>query len=104
MYPDASEDTALKAPSPDKSLEGTDLTCFVDADHAHDKQNRRSFTGILIYFGSTPVEWISKKQKSVATSTYEAEYYALRVAVEKVTALRFVLRGFGIPTPNPTRV
>ena len=49
------------------------ITVFKDADHAHDIVTRRSVTGILLLINNTPVKWISKRQKTVETSTYESE-------------------------------
>ena len=45
---------------PKPLLKELDITCFVDADHAHDKVTGRSITGILTMVGSTPVIWESK--------------------------------------------
>ena len=49
---------------------------FCDADHAADKDKRRSTTGTVITFNGRAVAWFSKLQSVVATSTTEAEYIA----------------------------
>ena len=36
------------------------ITCYVDADHAHDKITCRSVTSILLFINGTPIKWISK--------------------------------------------
>jgi len=36
------------------------ITCYVDANHAHDKITHRSITGILLFINGTPIKWISK--------------------------------------------
>ena len=83
-------------------------TICCDADHAHDKMTRRSITGILGYVGRTPVLWLAKRQGAIATSTYAAEFMALRTATEEAISLRYMLRCLGIPIPNdgtaPTRI
>ncbi|MFO0000808.1 MAG: Ty1/Copia family ribonuclease HI, partial [bacterium] len=70
---------------------------YVDADHARDKQTRRSHTGLVAYVQNAPVLWLSKRQSTVESSTHGAELVATRVGVEMVEALRYKLRMFGIP-------
>ncbi|KAL8137526.1 hypothetical protein V2J09_003527 [Rumex salicifolius] len=50
---------------------------YSDADWAGDKDDYVSTTGYVLYLGSTPVSWSSRKQKSIARSSTEAEYKAL---------------------------
>jgi len=70
---------------------------FCDADHAHDHATRRSITGMILFVGSTPVHWISKRQGCIATSTYCAEFVAMRSVVEEAIALHYMLHCLGIP-------
>ena len=78
--------------------------CFEDADHAGNRVNRRSHTGILIFCNRSPIIWYSKKQNSVEASTFGSEFMSLRTAVELVEALRYKLRMFGVPVDTPTNV
>eukprot|EP00980_Cylindrotheca_fusiformis_P022698 scaffold9600_cov79-Cylindrotheca_fusiformis.AAC.1 len=71
------------------------INIFVDADHAHDKVSGRSITGLLATVGSTPVTWKSKRQTSVQTSTFGAEFTALKLAVEEAITIRYHLRSMG---------
>lgn len=50
---------------------------YSDSDYASDISTRRSTSGYILMLGGGPVCWQSKKQKSVATSTMEAEYIAI---------------------------
>ena len=77
---------------------------FVDADHAHDKITGRSITGLVVFVCSTPVVWYSKKQQAVATSTFSAEFTALKAAVEECVNLRYHLRSMGIPVKTATPI
>jgi len=104
FYNDASEVIDPKHPYEIKDMEEIKMLAFVDADHAHNKGDRKSVSGYLIYFGSAPIRWLAKKQKSVSSSTYEAEYYALRILSEEISGLRYVIRSFGIPMNNSTTV
>ncbi|GJV25263.1 hypothetical protein Tco_1377958, partial [Tanacetum coccineum] len=53
------------------------LTAFADADHAGCQDTRRSTSGSIQLLGDRLVSWSSKRQKSVAISSTEAEYIAL---------------------------
>ena len=53
------------------------LNIYADSDFAGDTETRRSTTGFLFTIGNAPISWYSKLQHCVATSTAEAEYYAL---------------------------
>jgi hypothetical protein len=53
---------------------------FSDYDHADDIEDSRSTSGILFYLGRSPITWQSQKQKSMALSSYEAEYMVASVA------------------------
>ncbi|GJU90107.1 retrovirus-related pol polyprotein from transposon TNT 1-94, partial [Tanacetum coccineum] len=48
-----------------------------DADHAGCHDTRRSTSGSAQFLGDKLVSWSSKKQKSTAISTTEAEYIAM---------------------------
>jgi hypothetical protein len=78
------------------------MTVYVDADHAHDLVTRRSITGILILLNITPIRWVSKRQKTVKTSTYGSELVASRVATELILEVRFTLRSLGVDLDGPT--
>ncbi|GKC90599.1 retrovirus-related pol polyprotein from transposon TNT 1-94 [Tanacetum coccineum] len=50
------------------------LTAFADADHAGCQDTRRSTSGSIQLLGDRLVSWSSKRQKSAAISSTEAEY------------------------------
>ena len=79
-------------------------TLCVDADHAHDRVTRRSITGLIAFLGSTPILWTAKRQGTVETSTYGAEFNALRTATEETIALRFILRSLGVKITKPSMI
>jgi hypothetical protein len=95
FYRDAKELIPPNAPTPrGKPVE---MYCFCDADHAGDKITRRSHSGILLFLNRAPILWYSKKQNTVETSTFGAEFVALRIAVELIEGLRYKLRMMGVP-------
>jgi hypothetical protein len=53
------------------------LTCYVDADWANCEIDRRSYTESTFILLGTAFSWESRKQRTVALSSTEAEYMAL---------------------------
>nr|GEX66378.1 hypothetical protein [Tanacetum cinerariifolium] len=53
------------------------LTAFADVDHAGCQDTRRSTPGSVQFLGERLISWSSKRQKSTAISSTEAEYIAL---------------------------
>jgi hypothetical protein len=78
------------------------LTTFVDANLLHDLTTGRSATGVIHLVNQTPIEWYSKRQSTVETSTYGSEFVAARLATEQIMDLRYNLRMMGIPIDGPT--
>jgi hypothetical protein len=89
FYPDASEEIPKDFPPEKESM--VRMTVYVDADHAHDLLTRRSITRILVILNNTPIRWISKRQKTVETSTYGSELVALMIATELILEVRYML-------------
>ena len=52
------------------------LQGFSDASYGDDLHDRRSMTGYLFMLNHGPISWHSRKQATVAKSTYKAEYMA----------------------------
>ena len=80
-----------------RTLSGTSLEVFADADYASKATDRRSVSGGLIMCGGASVCWFSRTQKCVTLSTSEAEYVALGDAVKELLFLRQVWR-FMLPS------
>ena len=75
-----------------------EVNIFVHASHANDKSDRKSVTSVFVYVGDMMVKSISKRQKSVATSTFSSEFLALKTAVEEAQSMRLLLQSIGVPT------
>ncbi|GJW37067.1 retrovirus-related pol polyprotein from transposon TNT 1-94 [Tanacetum coccineum] len=71
------------------------LTAFADADHAGCQDIRSSTSGIIQLLGDRLVSWSSKRQKSVAISSTEAEYIALSGCCAQVLWMRSQLTDYG---------
>ena len=79
-----------------------DLRLFVDSDHAGEKLTRRSRTGYFIYLNMAPIVWLSKKQPTVETSVFGAEFVAMKNGMEALRGLRYKLRMMGVPLSGPS--
>ncbi|GJY34594.1 retrovirus-related pol polyprotein from transposon TNT 1-94 [Tanacetum coccineum] len=66
-----------------------------DADYAGCHDTRRSTSGSAQFLGHRLVSWSSKKQKSTAISTTEAEYIALSGCCAQILWMRSQLRDYG---------
>lgn len=75
------------------------LTAFSDADWASCPNTRRSVTGYLIKFGSSPISWKSKKQSTISRSSAEAEYRSLASTVAKIVWLVGLLTALDVKVP-----
>jgi len=73
-----------------------DVCAFADADWANDKKDRKSITGWVAKVNGDPISWASKKQRTVAQSTCEAELYAEAAAIQEVLWLRGLLHELGL--------
>ena len=80
------------------------ITAFVDANHAGDKTDRKSQTGVLIFVNKAPIHRYSKKQNTVESSTFGAEFCAMRTALDMIEGLRYKLRMLGVPIDGPANV
>ena len=74
----------------------------VDADHALDTITRHSRMGFLVYWNCAPIYWWSKKQNSVESPSFGAEFIAMKQCCEYVRGLRYKLRMMGISCDDPT--
>ncbi|GKC58886.1 retrovirus-related pol polyprotein from transposon TNT 1-94, partial [Tanacetum coccineum] len=78
---------------PDSSIA---LTAYADANHAGCQDTRRSTSGSMQFLGDRLVSWSSKRQKSAAISSTEAEYIALYGCCAQVLWMRSQLTDYGL--------
>lgn len=78
------------------------LRLKVDADHAGDKAMRRSRTGFFIFLNSAPIAWMSKRQPTVESSVFGAEFVAMKQGVETLRGIRYKLRMMGVRVDGPS--
>ncbi|KAM1098076.1 hypothetical protein ACFX19_015649 [Malus domestica] len=83
------------------SKEDLCLTTFSDADCVGDPNDRRSTTGLVVYLGSSPISWSSKKQNTVSKSSTEAEYRALSSTAAEIDWITQLLKFIQIDVSCP---
>lgn len=71
---------------------GMDLSGYVDADWANSEFDRRSYTGYIFKIGNSVISWESRKQKTIALSSTEAEYMALSDSCKEALFIRTLLQ------------
>ncbi|GJS21392.1 retrovirus-related pol polyprotein from transposon TNT 1-94 [Tanacetum coccineum] len=72
------------------------LTAYADADHAGCQDTRRSTSGSMQLLGDRLVSWSSKRQKSAAISSTEAEYIAMSGCCAQILWMRSQLTDYGL--------
>nr|GEY60543.1 retrovirus-related Pol polyprotein from transposon TNT 1-94 [Tanacetum cinerariifolium] len=72
------------------------LIAFADADHTGCQDTRRSTSGSLQFIGEKLISWSSKRQKSAAISSTEAEYIALSRCCSQILWMRSQLTDYGL--------
>ena len=76
------------------------IEIFCDSDFAGDPQDRKSTTGIIVKMYGDTINWITRKQSSVAISSAEAEYLALSQAATEARGWRNLFRELGAFKPE----
>jgi hypothetical protein len=78
------------------SPKGANVVGYSDADWAGDTDDRRSFSGHVVYFGDAPISWRSGKQNCVALSSAESEYISLNEAVRETIWLSDIINELNV--------
>ncbi|GJW73391.1 retrovirus-related pol polyprotein from transposon TNT 1-94 [Tanacetum coccineum] len=78
-----------------KAVDPSHYRGFADADHAGCQDTRRSTSSSLQFLGDRLISWSSKRQKSDAISSTEAEYIALSGCCAQILWMRSQLTDYG---------
>jgi hypothetical protein len=79
-----------------------DVHMMCNSDHVGEKQTRCLCTGFLIFCNMALIDWVSKKQATIETSVFGAEFVAMKHSTEKLRGLRYKLCMMGIPLTGPS--
>jgi hypothetical protein len=72
------------------------LSHYADENLYHDLITGRAVTGIIHFINQTPIERYSKRQATVKTARYGAEFVAAHVAVDQIIDFQTTLRYLGV--------
>jgi hypothetical protein len=64
------------------------INVYSDSDWASSKEDRKSTQAFISFVGGCPINWQTRLQKTVATSSTEAEYMALKGATQEAIYLK----------------
>ncbi|XP_019167565.1 PREDICTED: uncharacterized protein LOC109163266 [Ipomoea nil] len=73
-----------------------DIHAYSDSDWAGCPVDRKSTSGYAVFLGSNLISWVSRKQRTVARSSTEAEYKGLADACAEVTWVVSLLNELGL--------
>jgi hypothetical protein len=102
MYGDVKE--MIPSDSPVPRGKEVDLRLFVDSDHAGEQFTRRSRTGYVIYLNMAPILWFSKRQPTVESIVFGADFVVMKNGIETCRGLRYKLRMMGVTLSGSTFV
>ena len=100
----ADVDEAIPTNTPEPRWKEVYLIIFFDSYHAGDKLTRRYRTGYIIFLNNAPISWLSKKQATIETSVFWAEFVAMRIGMETLRVLRYKLYMMGEPISGPSLI
>ncbi len=93
---------AIPVDMPEPLGKDVDIRMMCDSDHAGDKRTRCSCTAFLIFCNMALIDWVSKKQATIETSVFGAEFVAMKHGIEKLRGLHYKLCMMGIPLTGPS--
>jgi hypothetical protein len=99
MYGDVKETIPSDAPIP-RGKE-VDMRLLVDSDHYGEQFTRRSSTLCVIYLSMAPIVWFSKRQPTVESSVFGADFVAIKNGIETCRGIRYKLRIMGVALSVP---
>ena len=81
-----------------------DLCMFVNSNDTVNKWTRRPRTGIMKYMNMSLINWYSKRQSSIKTTMFGAEYVVMKVGMGMLFVILYKLKMMGIPISGLTYI
>ena len=80
------------------------LRAMIDSDHDGDKTNRRSRNGYFIWLNQLLIGWISKRQPTIESAVFGAEFVALKNVMKSLQQTSYKLSMMSVPMNRPLLV
>ena len=77
---------------------------YVNSDFAGGKVRRRSRTAFFVLLNSALIQRASKRQLTIETSVFRAEFVAMKHGVDTLRGIHYKLRMMGVPVDGPSYV
>ena len=77
------------------------IVAYSDVDWGTCKMSSKSLTGYCVFLGNSLISWKTKKQKTVAKSSAEAEYRAMSATTSKLEWIAHLLQDLHLPLHLP---
>jgi len=100
VYYNAKEVIPQDAPTPKGNR--VTHTAYFDANLYHNVLTGKALTGVIHFLNQTMIDCYSRKQATVESATFGAEFIAGRTAMQQTKDLRTSLRYLGVPVNGPT--
>jgi hypothetical protein len=68
---------------------------YTDSDWAANPDDRKSITGYVLFLANGPVSWLTRRQKTIALSSTEAEYMAMSDTTRQISWIKPLLSEIG---------
>jgi hypothetical protein len=66
--------------------------------------NKKIMNWVLIYLNMAPIAWYSKRQLTIETSVFGAEFVAMKVGMETLRGICYKLCMMGVPLTGPSYI
>jgi len=99
VYYNATEEKPKDAPTPKGNA--VTHTAYFDANLYHNVITGKALTGIVHFLNQTMINCYSRKQATVESATFGAEFIAGRTAIQQTKDIRTSLRYLGVPITEP---
>ena len=77
------------------------MRMYVDSNHASKKRTIRLCTGFFVFINSALIQWLSKKQATIETLVFGAEFVAMKIGMELLRGLWYKIQMMGVPIFDP---
>ena len=72
--------------------------------NTQEKKNKEVLFRFFIFLNTALIQWLSKKQATIGTSVFGADFVATHIFMETLQGIRYKLRMMGVPISVPSYI